>query len=345
MLWTALTNATPYAGSDVQIGMSHLSDPVPQLAESSPVARAVNDVLQRSMTKDPAQRYPSAAAMRAALQELGRLAQTTPHPPLAPSRGTAPGPPPPRRRRTGLVVASAVAGVVLVVGTVATVVALGADDEPDRPSTTSTTSTQPLASGSTSEPTLVSPIPPTLSPPPTTTPPPEPDPGLTPSYPDVPAASGINLELGRASMRAPAGWGRITQTDLPNGVGSRDYSDYEGYYSSVFLERSEPAFPLTSVTLLEAVASGAVDLLADQNPEIDLISNETLPPGWLDGDQAARVRGVYQNTDTDLFFAEESWFVQKGQFLHRITFQHSRADSLDERRDDIDPMVVSFRWR
>lgn len=336
------------------------------------------------MAKDPGQRYPSAAAMRAELQELGRLAQATPHPPLVPDRVAAPGPPPPppprsmpsqpsrpsqpfqpsplsaptmlpfgppppapapRRRRTALIAVAAVATVALVAGIVAALALPDSDDEPGASSTaspepsesetpTGTPTESPTELPTASAPTRASPPPP----PPTST-------GPTPTYPDVPAASGIRLELGSAAMRAPDGWGRVTQTDIPDGVGSRDYSDFEGYYSSVFLERSKPAFPLTSLSLLELVAAGAVDVLADKNPELDLVSSETLPPGWLDGQQAARVRGVYKNTDTDLFFAEESWFVQRGRFLYRLTFQHSRADSLEERRADIDPTIVSFRWR
>ncbi|MCW2852744.1 MAG: Serine/threonine protein kinase [Nocardioides sp.] len=389
VLWTALTNATPYAGSDVQIAMSHISDPVPRLADTSPVARAVNDVLQRAMAKEPAQRYPSAAAMRADLQQLARLAQTTPHPPLVPHRSTSPGPPPPpplpppsnpanpapppappaypshpshpsaptrlpfrppppapsrSGRRTALVVAAAVAGVALVTTTVAVVATRGSDDDP---STTSASSSEPTATASSSEPTEsptieIEPSRPTVSPPPA--PPTRAAP--KPTYPDVPPATGIKLVVGKGEMRAPAGWGRVTQTKIPNGgVGARDYSDYEGYYSSVFLERTEPRFPLSSLSLLELIAAGAVEALADNNPEIKLIGQDKLKPGWLDGEQAARVRGVYSNSKTGLSFAEESWFVQRGSFLYRLTFQHSKVDSLERRRADIDPVTVSFHWR
>ncbi|WP_193610156.1 serine/threonine-protein kinase [Nocardioides lijunqiniae] len=403
VLWTALTNATPYAGSDVQIAMSHISDPVPRLADTSPVARAVNDVLQRSMAKEPAQRYPTASAMRAALQQLAHLAQTTPHPPLVPHRSTSPGPPPPpppsqpsnpanpappsppppspprpsypshpshpshpsaptmlpfrppppaparNGRRTALVVAASVAAVALVAGTVAVVATQGSDDDPTTTSTTSSDPT-PTDSGdptesteSTESPTIeIDPSLPTVSSPPA----PPTSRAPKPTYPDVAPATGIKLVVGKAEMRAPAGWGRVTETKIPNdGVGSRDYSDYEGYYSSVFLERTEPRFELTSLSLLELVAMGSVRALADNNPEIKLLSQDTLKPGWLDGEQAARVRGVYSNSKTGFSFAEESWFVQRGKFLYRLTFQHSKVDPLDQRRADIDPVTVSFRWR
>jgi type IV secretory pathway VirB10-like protein len=252
-------------------------------------------------------------------------------------------PTPPTRHRTALVVGGVVVAVALIAGTVAAVATRGSGDDP---TTTSTTSSEPAESDPTtesSEPTPTEPTAPTYSP---TLPSPTPtSTGPTPTYPNVPPATGIKLQVGRAEMRAPAGWGRVTQTDIPNGVGSRDYSDYEGYYSSVFLERTEPVFPLESLSLLEIVAMAAVEALADKNADIQLVKKEELPSGWLDGAQAARVRGVYKNTDTGLFFAEESWFAQKGKYLHRLTFQHSRADSLDQRRADIDPVVVSFRWR
>ncbi|MCW2814479.1 MAG: Serine/threonine protein kinase, partial [Nocardioides sp.] len=82
VLFTSLIGAAPYAGSDVEIGMSHLNAPVPQVVESSPVAASVNAVLRRAMAKDPAARHPDARALRQELRELGRLAQATPHPPL-----------------------------------------------------------------------------------------------------------------------------------------------------------------------------------------------------------------------------------------------------------------------
>ena len=70
VLWTALTARTPYAGTDVEIGMAHVSAPVPQLVESSSVAAAINALLRTAMAKQPAARFPSADAMRSALQEL-----------------------------------------------------------------------------------------------------------------------------------------------------------------------------------------------------------------------------------------------------------------------------------
>ncbi|MDE0776313.1 MAG: serine/threonine-protein kinase, partial [Nocardioides sp.] len=96
VLWTALTARTPYAGTDVEIGMAHVSAPVPQLVESSSVAAAINALLRTAMAKQPAARFPSADAMRSALQEVARLARSTPHPPLVPRAQDVPAVPPTR---------------------------------------------------------------------------------------------------------------------------------------------------------------------------------------------------------------------------------------------------------
>lgn len=399
VLFTSLTGATPYGGSDVEIAMAHLSAPVPRFTESSPVAAHVNEVLRRSLAKEPGDRYPSAPAMRSALQALVAHAQITPHAPLvsatallgttavrhpsAPSRpyGSQPSPippppgpprqqsapshpsaplgapfaPPPSQgpgsptprtgRRPGALVAGAVAGVVLVAAGVSVAVATsrGGDEvaDPDPTSTATQTATGTNAPP-TSEPTIESPPPslqPTSEPPKTTKPKPK------PFYPDVAAAPGVRISLGKAALRTPVGWGTIDTGVLENGgVGARDYSDYEGYYSSVFVRRSKPVFPLDSIALLDLVAKTAVQSLDDANDDISLIQSDRLAPAWLGGSRAARVRAAYHNTGDDLDVAEESWFVMHGKYLYRITFQHSRIDPLPDRRAQIDPMVVSFRW-
>lgn len=390
VLFTSLTGATPYGGSDVEIAMSHLNSPVPQLVDSSPVAAHVNEVLRRAMAKEPSQRYPSAAAMRSDLQSVVAHAQATPHPPLVsatalppgtrlsppsgrsapsapsmppmPSRGSTPrppvfappppsgqppSPPPHRGRRTAVLVAGAVAAVVLVAAGVTVVVAQSrggddvADPEPSASVSASTTDAPATSAPPTSEPITTPPsTPPTSEPPPTVKPDREPK----AFYPSVPAARGVEISSGKASLHALSGWGTIDQGVVASGVGARDYSDYQGYYSSVFIRRSQPIFPLDSITLLDTVAKTSVDSLDDANPEISLIQSDRLAPAWLDGERAARVRAAYHNSDDDLDIAEESWFVMHGKYLYRITFQHSRIDPLPARRAQIDPMVVSFRW-
>ncbi|WP_137293617.1 serine/threonine-protein kinase [Nocardioides dongxiaopingii] len=406
VLWTMVVGSAPYAGSDVQIGMSHLNAPVPRLVDDSPVARAVNDVLQRALAKEPGRRYPDAGAMRADLRELARVAGA-PHPPLRPfptaapswppappsapssasaaaaaaakpshpgppshpsrpsqpslaSQSSAPGapwlppppsfagPPAPRRRRTGLVVAGVVAAVVTVVGGVA--VAVVANDgggdpvaDPTGSTSTSTTSSTAPTSPTTTAPTT--PVAPTTTETVDPPEPPEPRKTPTPTYPDVPAASGVQIELGAASLRAPSGWGTIDRGIVQDGVGARDYGDTEGYYSSVFIRRSEPVIPITSPELLEIAAEAAVENLDEADDTIELKFSGLMPRAWLDGERAVRIRASYFSTKDNLSFTEETWFAQRGTYLYRVTFQHSRSDSQAARRGQIDPMVVSFRWR
>jgi hypothetical protein len=122
LLWVALTGTPPYTGaSDYQVIGAHVTQPIPQLAGTSPMVQATNRILRFAMAKEPAQRYPTAAAMRADLQAALRLPHTagaavpeqsggtalrpvragaaTPgtapaHDRWAPGGGTPPGPPP-----------------------------------------------------------------------------------------------------------------------------------------------------------------------------------------------------------------------------------------------------------
>lgn len=365
VLWTALTARTPYAGTDVEIGMAHVSAPVPQLMESSSVAAAINALLRTAMAKDPASRYSSADAMRSALQEIARLARSTPHPPLVPRPQDAPAVPPtrparppypshpshpshpsgapvPRQQRPGrtrLVLVSAGAAMVVIAGGITAAVALNGEDAADDGPTGS-----PLVIA-TPTPTPTPVATPSPAPTPAPTPSPTPTPGPKPFYPKVPAASGVQISLGPASLRAPAGWGLIDDGIVDNGAGARDYDDFEGYYSSVFLRRSVPKVPLDDIALLDIVAQSAVESIDSSNPDLSLIRSERLEPAWLDGVQAARTRAAYRDAGDNLELAEETWFLMKGRFLYRVTFQHSRIDSLDERRAQIDPMVKSFRFQ
>ena len=369
--WAALVGSQPYAGTDVQVGLQHLSAPIPQLLERTPAVAGINQLLRRAMAKDPGQRYPNAATMREDLLALAERVRIEPvgaltpvprpgpsapgavppgsHPPGSHPPGSFPSfppPPVPRRhgRRAAILVAAVVAAVVAVAGGVTALALAGAEPEEESrsgsPSPTSSSSSDPTE---TPEPTSE---PPTTSPPTTQTSSPRPSNKPTPTYPDVPPATGIDVRLGIASLRAPEGWGRITEGVVVHngGVGARDYSDYEGYYSSVFIRRSKPPFPLTDISLLEIVAEAGVEAVGEGG-DVVLDRSKTLSPAWLDGERAARVRGYYTDTGDDLSFIEETYYTQRGKFLYRITFQHSKIDSLGERRAQIDPMVVSFRWR
>ena len=128
LLWATLTGRAPYVGtSDFEIVTAHREKPVPQLPDDNPLAGRLNELLRSTLAKDPAERPPSAAAVRDWLRSLrGPVAPTTP------SR-------PPRRGRLLAVVL--VAAVVVAALTVAYAVTRG-DDEPN-PSTGSTPATSP----------------------------------------------------------------------------------------------------------------------------------------------------------------------------------------------------------
>ncbi|MDO9455583.1 MAG: hypothetical protein Q7T52_05810, partial [Nocardioides sp.] len=64
----------PYAGgTDYQVVMAHVEQPVPQLAPTGPLAAEINRVLRTAMAKAPGDRYPSAQAMRDDLRAVVRL--------------------------------------------------------------------------------------------------------------------------------------------------------------------------------------------------------------------------------------------------------------------------------
>lgn len=66
VLWAMLTSRNVYSGTDVQVAMSHLSAPVPQLPGSDPLVVALNRLFWACLAKDPAER-PDTAAEAAAL--------------------------------------------------------------------------------------------------------------------------------------------------------------------------------------------------------------------------------------------------------------------------------------
>ncbi|WP_141014673.1 serine/threonine-protein kinase [Nocardioides sambongensis] len=86
LLWVALTGESPFRGTtEYQVIGAHINDPVPQLADGSAMAQATNRILRTAMAKEPADRYASAAAMRADLQAALRMpagaGQAVPAPP------------------------------------------------------------------------------------------------------------------------------------------------------------------------------------------------------------------------------------------------------------------------
>ncbi len=78
VLWAALTAHQPFDGTDMQVALGHLHQPVPQLGEEhawiTPDLRAeLNEILRTSMAKAPAERYETATAFRDALGRVHRL--------------------------------------------------------------------------------------------------------------------------------------------------------------------------------------------------------------------------------------------------------------------------------
>jgi len=87
MLYEMLAGKLPFDGSPIAMAKANLAARVPPIAERVPGARAdqrLEAVAMRLMAKDPAQRFPSAAALLSHLDAVfGRAADTLP-PPVAP---------------------------------------------------------------------------------------------------------------------------------------------------------------------------------------------------------------------------------------------------------------------
>ncbi|HET8959325.1 serine/threonine-protein kinase, partial [Nocardioides sp.] len=74
LLWATLTGRPPYAGAtEERLAAAHREQPVPQLVGDSPMVLAVNRILLRSMAKEPAARYRTAAELRADLRHASTL--------------------------------------------------------------------------------------------------------------------------------------------------------------------------------------------------------------------------------------------------------------------------------
>lgn len=118
VLWATLAGRSPYEGTDVEAAIQHLRGPVPTYPAVGSAGGAINAILARSMAKQPADRYPSAEAMREDLLEARREALADPEqgqrtwPETAQARQ---GGPRPSGRRVAALAASLV-GVVAAIG-------------------------------------------------------------------------------------------------------------------------------------------------------------------------------------------------------------------------------------
>ncbi|GAA4676966.1 serine/threonine-protein kinase [Nocardioides nanhaiensis] len=71
LLWACLTGAPPYTGSDAEVVMGHVSEPVPHLEGDDDFTRRLDAVLARALAKTPEDRWQDAAELQAALLDLG----------------------------------------------------------------------------------------------------------------------------------------------------------------------------------------------------------------------------------------------------------------------------------
>jgi len=111
LLFETLTGRPPYQGTDVEVAMAHLRQPVPQLPGDDPFTRRTNFILARSMAKDPAQRFGSARELRDQLRAIAGAAATP-----TPTPGPAPGGRRIRRPRRRLAVAGLVGATAIAAG-------------------------------------------------------------------------------------------------------------------------------------------------------------------------------------------------------------------------------------
>jgi serine/threonine protein kinase len=137
LLWATLTGRAPYVGtSDFEIVTAHREQPIPQLPDDSPLAGRLNEVLRSTLAKDPADRPPSAVAVRDWLRSLRGPVEPTVSRPL---------------RRRGPLAVVLVAAVVVAALAVAYAVTRD-DDEPSAStrSTSASPATSPATTGTTS---------------------------------------------------------------------------------------------------------------------------------------------------------------------------------------------------
>ncbi|GAA1915342.1 serine/threonine-protein kinase [Nocardioides hwasunensis] len=138
LLHACATGRAPYVGSDVEMAVAHVNEPVPQLPGSDDATVELNRILRLAMAKDPDERYATAGDLRADLVALARGSHDTGAgsdagsgaTPAAAAAVDAGGPTdPPARRRTRLVAAVAAVAVLAVVGGIFGANALGSGSD------------------------------------------------------------------------------------------------------------------------------------------------------------------------------------------------------------------------
>ncbi|KQY57064.1 MULTISPECIES: serine/threonine-protein kinase [unclassified Nocardioides] len=122
LLWTCLTGHPPYDGTEIEVALAHARQAPPTLRPgrglTAPLARRLNAVIGRAMSKDPLQRQGSAAELASELRAAGTGLLAA-----AGQPGRTPG------RRRGLLIGGVVA-LVAVLGAAIGIKALTSDDAP-----------------------------------------------------------------------------------------------------------------------------------------------------------------------------------------------------------------------
>jgi serine/threonine-protein kinase len=165
--YEALTGRRPYMQQDLAVLAAAIlrQDPPPLAALRPDVDPALAAVVQRAMARDPAARYPSAVAMRAALAGQAPVAvgpagtRVMESPPLTPMPMAPPSTARPTPRRWPLMLGAAVAMILLA----AIVIALGSQETgtPQQVTTSTTVTPSPTTPSASS----------TVAPPPAEVPP------------------------------------------------------------------------------------------------------------------------------------------------------------------------------
>lgn len=261
LLFETLTGRPPYTGADVEVAMAHLQEPVPQLPGDDPLTHGVNEVLARSLAKDPAHRYGSAAEMRDALRALG--GGLTPSRPSQPPRVLGRGR---RRRRKAL---AATLAVALVTGGATAALLLRPDGETPAAGT---------GGGPTTDPTPTA----------TSTPDPEPEPAVTGDvdgdgfgdFATVTYDGGWLLRSdGTSSFAAPK---PLPQARYPSVTGD---VDGDGRLDVVTMDGAAPTYRVT----VHLATGDAPSSLMDSPVVGDLLATETPFVADMDGDGLADV--------------------------------------------------------
>lgn len=95
LLHELITGQPPFTGTDVQVAMAHLNEPVPQLPGGDEATHQLNSILTSAMAKDPSAR-PTAATVRTELRTYAGILSTPPaSAPATPPAGPPPVPPVP----------------------------------------------------------------------------------------------------------------------------------------------------------------------------------------------------------------------------------------------------------